>query len=186
MATVYAVGLPKSASVAILLIALVTFSLLEVVRLRFPKANQIAIRVMGPIMRSSEVDRVSGTPFYIASVLLAILVFPKTIAILAILFLAVGDPISSIFGIMWGHQGIRFSNGKSLIGTAAGMGVCTLISMVALIWMDVPVGASIGIAIAGGIAGGGAEMLPLDIDDNFSIPLVSGLALWLAFIVFGV
>jgi dolichol kinase len=42
------------------------------------------------------------------------------------------------------------------------------------------------ISLAGGVAGGGAEMIPLDIDDNFSIPLVSGLALWMAFVVFGV
>jgi dolichol kinase len=29
-------------------------------------------------------------------------------------------------------------------------------------------------------------MIPLEIDDNFSIPLVSGLALWVAFTVFGI
>ena len=29
------------------------------------------------------------------------------------------------------------------------------------------------------------DWIPLDIDDNFSIPLVSGLALWIAFLIFG-
>jgi dolichol kinase len=151
-----------------------------------PKVNVLAIRVMGPIMRSNEVNRMSGTPFYVGSVLLSVAVFPKTIAILSILFLAIGDPISSIFGILWGSKGPRFSNGKSLIGTSAGMGICTLVAFGVLVWLDVPTTQAILISLAGGFAGGGAEMLPLDIDDNFSIPLVSGLALWVAFIFFGV
>jgi dolichol kinase len=94
--------------------------------------------------------------------------------------------MSSIFGITWGHLGPRFSNGKSLIGTAAGMGVCCMIAFVYLVLLNVPMIPSACIALAGGVAGGGAEMIPLEIDDNFSIPLVSGLALWISFLVFNV
>jgi len=66
------------------------------------------------------------------------------------------------------------------------MGVCSLITFFYLIWIGIPIFPSIGIALAGGLAGGGAEMIPLEIDDNFSIPLVSGLALWISFVIFGV
>lgn len=66
------------------------------------------------------------------------------------------------------------------------MGVCCLITFGYLLVIGVPTGSAVLIALAGGFAGGGAEMIPLDIDDNFSIPLVSGLALWVAFVVFGV
>ena len=186
MVLVYALGLPKSASIAVLVIALSVFLTAEYARLRFPRLNAVAIKWWGPIMRSSEVNRVSGTPFYIASVLLSIAVFPKPIAILSILFLAIGDPISSIFGILWGDLGPRFSNGKSLIGTAAGMGICCIITFVFLLLNQVSPFNSMCIALAGGLAGGGAEMLPLEIDDNFSIPLVSGLALWVAFLIVGI
>jgi dolichol kinase len=186
MALVYLLGLPKGMCIGLLFAAFTFFSTLEYLRLKVPRFNAVAIRIMGPIMRTSEITRVSGTPFYIASVLLSVAVFPKTIAILSILFLAVGDPVSSIFGILWGDLGPRFSNGKSLIGTAAGMGICSVIAMVSLLFIGVPSHQAILISLAGGFAGGGAEMLPLDIDDNFSIPLVSGLALWLAFIFFGV
>ena len=75
---------------------------------------------------------------------------------------------------------------KILIGTAAGMGVCSLITFLYLIFTGVSVLPSLCIALAGGLAGGGAEMIPLEIDDNFSIPLVSGLALWISFVIFGV
>jgi diacylglycerol kinase (CTP) len=186
MALVYGLGTPKFVCVALLSIGLAFFLTAEYARLRFPRLNAFAIRVMGPIMRSSEVNRMSGTPFYVGSVLLSIAIFPKPIALLSILFLAVGDPVSSIFGITWGHKGPRFSNGKSLVGTAAGMGICAIIAFFFLYFSGVPALASALTALAGGLAGGGAEMLPLDIDDNFSIPLVSGLALWVAFTIFGV
>lgn len=186
MALVYGLGTPKLICVFLLVSALSFFLTAEYARLKFPKLNAFAIRAMGPIMRKNEVNRVSGTPFYVGSVLLSVLIFPKPIAILSILFLAIGDPISSIFGITWGDKGMRFSNGKSLIGTAAGMGICCIISFIYLALTGVPPLSSFFIALAGGLAGGGAEMIPLDIDDNFSIPLVSGLALWVAFVIFGV
>ena len=40
--------------------------------------------------------------------------------------------------------------------------------------------------LLGGLIGGTVEMLPLDVDDNFSIPVVSGFAMWLLFIVMGI
>ncbi len=186
MALVYGLGTPKIICVMLLAFGLGFFMVAEYARLLFPKVNAFAIRVMGPIMRKSEVNRVSGTPFYVGSVLLSVAVFPKAIAILSILFLAVGDPMSSIFGITWGDLGPRFSNGKSLIGTAAGMGVCCLIAFAYLVFLDVPLFPAVFISLTGGIAGGGAEMIPLEIDDNFSIPIVSGLALWISFLVFNV
>ena len=186
MSLFYGIGFPKVVCVCILVIALGFFLTAEYCRLRFPRLNAFSIRVMGPVMRKNEVDRMSGTPFYIGSVLLAILIFPKPIAILSTLFLAIGDPMSSIFGITWGHKSLRFSNGKSLIGTAAGMGICSIITFLYLIITDVSFFPSLCIALAGGIAGGGAEMIPLEIDDNFSIPLVSGLALWISFVAFGI
>jgi len=183
---IYAAGLSKAASVTILLTAFIAFSALEVARLRMPGVNGLAVKVFRPIMRQNEVARVTGTPFYVGSVLLSIVVFPKTIAILSILFLAIGDPLSSIFGIIYGYKSIRFANGKTLIGTAAGMTVCFSIAFSYLYFHDqLPAPAASMIALTGGIAGGGAEMIPLDIDDNFSIPIVSGLAMWLAYLVLG-
>ncbi|NDF15863.1 hypothetical protein EB061_11165 [bacterium] len=186
MALVYGLGTPQLVCVLFLICGLAFFLVAEYARLMFPRWNAFAIRVMGPLMRKSEVNRVSGTPFYVGSVLLSVAIFTKPIAILSILFLAIGDPVSSLVGITWGDLGPRFSNGKSLIGTVAGMGVCCLITFCYLVYTGVGAGVAAMIALAGGVAGGGAEMIPLEIDDNFSIPLVSGMALWVAFTVFGV
>jgi len=186
MALIYGLGTPKPLCVTLLLIAFVFFTGMEYIRLKVPSINKFAIKMMGPIMRSHEVEKISGTPFYVGSVLLSVIIFPKLIAILSILYLAFGDPISSIFGILWGDLGPRFTNGKSLIGTAAGMGICCVITFITMLLNSIPAGPAILIALAGGLAGGGAEMIPLEIDDNFSIPIVSGLALWVTFLIFGV
>ena len=186
MVLCYGLWMSKPIAVTTLLIAFVFFTGMEYARLKSKGLNNIAIKMMGPVMRSHEVTKISGTPFYVGSVLLSVIIFPKLIAILSILYLAFGDPISSIFGILWGNRGPRFGNGKSLIGTAAGMGICCVITFVTMLLNDIPPGPASLISLAGGFAGGGAEMIPLEIDDNFSIPIVNGLALWVTFLIFGV
>jgi dolichol kinase len=189
---VYMAGLSRSQGVLVLGAFLVFCLSVETARLRLPAVNEAVMKVWGPLMRSCEVNRYSGTPYYIASALIAVGIFPKAIAALAIAFLAVGDPIASIFGIMYGDRSLRFSNGKSLIGTAAGMLACGVVAFVFLHFMnqsqfmELKLEHLVILSVVGGIAGGGAELLPMEVDDNFVIPVVSGFVLWLAFIIMGV
>jgi diacylglycerol kinase (CTP) len=185
-AFLYLSGVPATTAVT-LLGSLLGFSIvMETIRLKMPVLNEKIVRVWGPFMRESEVNRVSGMPFYIASMLLAIAIFPKPVAILSILYLACGDPIASLFGIVYGHKSIRLASGKSLIGTTAGIVTCALVTFVFLKTIAVTGPALLVLPVVGGLAGGTAELLPVEIDDNFTIPVVSGFVLWLAFIVMGV
>lgn len=189
---VYMAGLTRSQGVLVLGAFLLVCLIGETARLRIPSLNEAVMRFWGPLMRSCEVNRYSGTPYYIASALIAVGIFPKPIAALAISFLAVGDPIASLFGVMYGDRSIRFPNGKSLIGTAAGMFACGVVAFIFLHFMnqtqfvELKLEHLVILSIVGGFAGGGAELLPMEVDDNFAIPVVSGFVLWLAFIVMGV
>lgn len=192
MVGVYMAGLNRSQGVLVLGVFLLFCLIMETARLRIPSLNEMIMRFWGPLMRSCEVDRYSGTPYYIASALIAVGIFPKAIAALSIAFLAVGDPIASLFGILYGDRSVRFSNGKSLIGTLAGMIACTLVAFIFLHFMnqtqfmELKIEHLLILSVIGGVAGGGAELLPMEVDDNFAIPVVSGFILWLAFIVMGV
>ena len=137
-------------------------------------------------MRSCEVTKMSGTPYYILATLLALAIFPKPVAILSILFLAVGDPIASMIGILYGRKSIRIAQGKSLVGTLGGVVSCALVTLAFLKVYPVPVSDGIWLILGalGGLAGGLAELAPFDMDDNFTIPIISGFVMWLAFIVF--
>jgi len=144
----------------------------EYARARWEWVNGVAVRVMGPVMRDTEVNQLTGIPFYLASCLFAFLIFPKHIAALSILYLAFGDPFSSFFGVLYGRNKI-FPN-KSLQGTLGGFLVCGLVSAAYFLWQGFDRDYVVLLSLLGGFAGSVAELLPLNVDDNFSIPVVSG------------
>lgn len=162
--------------------------IVETARLRIPSFNDQVLRYWGPFMRSCEVNKVSGVPYYILASLLALSIFPKPVGVLSVLFLAIGDPIASLVGILYGKNSPRIAEGKSLIGTLAGIAACTLTTLIFLKAYPVAVSDSawIGLSLIGGLAGGTAELAPFDMDDNFTIPMISGFVMWLAFIAWGV
>lgn len=183
---IYLSGISASQGVLILAACLAFTLAVEAGRLRVPSFNEKIVKLWSPLMRSCEVNRVTGIPYYILACLLAVAIFPKPVAVLSILYLAFGDPMASVFGIMFGNKSIRFSSGKSLIGTLSGIVACIIVGLIFLNTMDMPVNRVLWISVLGGVVGGCAELLPLDTDDNFSIPMVSGFFLWLLFILFGI
>jgi dolichol kinase len=163
----------------------------ETIRLRVPAFNEAFVRFWGPIIRSCEINRLSGTPYYLGAAVVAVGLFPKPIAALSLLFLACGDPMASLVGILygnrWGQKLPPLPGGKSWIGTAAGVLTCAAVSLI--FWLTMP-GVSTwqlaALVVLGGLAGGLAELSPWPIDDNFTIPVLSGLILWLGCIALGV
>jgi len=192
MVYVYAFLMSREQALKTLGLAFCVIFFAELVRLRSPAINEWLTRGARHIMRQCERHRLSGTPYYIASVFLAILIFPKPLALLAILLLAIGDPVASFFGVLWGDKSVRFSNGKSLVGTVAGIVAC-YVSMTIGVWLlsergILPRYSDFQVAVCsflGALAGGTAELLPIEIDDNFTIPLVVGFTLWLIFAITG-
>ncbi len=178
----YLGGMPHNLALTILG-GLFIFSItMELRRLRNPALNERCIRFFGPIIRSNEVNRISGMPYYIASAMIAVAIFPRDVAVLSMLFLALGDPISSLVGILCKGRSVKILPGKSLHGTAAGFLVCAAASWFYLQsegWAGLDL---IRMVLLGGFAGAVSELLPLELDDNFTIPVVSGFILWLGFI----
>jgi dolichol kinase len=185
IAFIFMSGLSVGASIAILSVFFALAFFVETARLRNPAFNEKVIRFWGPVMRHNEVRGMSGTPYYLAATIVAIAVFPRPVAVMSILFLACGDPIASLMGILFGDRSIRFSNGKSLIGTLSGVVACGIVAYFLLLSLALPPYAIALLTVIGGLAGGTAELLPVEIDDNFTIPVVSGFVMWLAFILLG-
>jgi dolichol kinase len=186
IAILYLAGMSTSMAIMILGSILGWDLIMETARLRSPAFNEKIIKVWGPFMRACEVDRMSGIVYYLAATILAIGIFPRPVAILSVLYLALGDPIASIFGILFGKGSIQLARGKSLVGTSAGILTCAIVTFIFLKMMGLPDSQIAVLSAVGGFAGGLAELMPFDIDDNFTIPVISGFALWLAFIVMGI
>ena len=171
-------GFTREAMVAILGTVLAVVMSIEYARSRWEWVNSVAVRVMGPVMRDSEVSQLTGIPFYLASCLFSFLIFPHHVTVLAILYLALGDPWSSFFGVLFGKNKI-FPN-KSLQGTLGGFVVCSIATFVYLYWQGFPSGKILLLSLLGGFAGAISELLPLNVDDNFAIPVVSGALMYFA------
>ena len=173
-------GISRTESALLLLLLLIVNLGLELARLRMPAVNRIVLLLFGPLMRPREVRRLSGTPFYLAGTLTAILVFPEPVAKLALLFLALGDPAASAAGVLSGGRGPWLCRGKSLIGTAAAALVCMIVT-VAFFVRALPSpepGVLLLLGLGGGLAAGAAELAPVPVDDNLTIPVLSGLLFW--------
>ncbi|MBT7608183.1 MAG: phosphatidate cytidylyltransferase [Bacteriovoracaceae bacterium] len=149
--------------------------IIDLSRLKNDTINKFVMMFMGPFMRESEKTSLSGFPFYSLGVALSLFLFPERIAILSILFLVFSDPISSYFGILYGKD--KILPNKSLQGTVAGYLCCYLVTLVYGMIFAEPTIQLLVFAIFGGVIGALSELLSELVDDNLTIPVVSGAGL---------
>ncbi|KAF8421420.1 putative phosphatidate cytidylyltransferase [Tirmania nivea] len=101
-------------------LALVPIATADYLRLNHPSFNRFYIRVLGALMRESEVRGTNGVVWYLVGSLTVLLVFPKDIATLSVLLLSWCDTAASTVGRAWGRYTPRVRKGKSLAGCVAG------------------------------------------------------------------
>ena len=131
--------------------------------------RNLFFRYFKSILRTHEQKgALTGATFYILSTFLCILFFQKNIAIVCILFVVLGDAVAALVGMKWGR--IKLIGKKSLEGSAACFVVCASIS---LIWLNPIIG------ITGAFVATVVELLPLRIDDNLTVSLISGIVMHL-------
>lgn len=143
----------------------------ELLRLKAPVINRWFLSFFKPLLKKQEASRITGASYMLIAALIAFLVFQRDIAVLAICFLAVGDPLAIIVGIQIGKRKLF---GKTLEGDLACLISCIAIGAafyyggIGVPWLTILAGA-IGTAIV--------EALPLPIDDNLTMPLFAGLVM---------
>ena len=155
--------------------------LAEVSRFVFPEFNRWALKTFGGILRKEEKRRIHAAVYYVIAVGITLAAFPRRIALLAILFLAFADPIASWVGITWKRFRSHPTKGKTLAGTIGAALACWGVGLI-FFWVDsIPVAWSSEFAIVGvgALAASLSERFPWLVDDNLSIPLISGFSVWL-------
>lgn len=115
-----------------------------------------------------------GSLMYLTGVLVTLLLFEEKIALAAIMILAVGDSVSHMVGKYFGKY--KFRSSKHIEGTIAGM---FFASITASIFVK-PQLAFIGSTIAMLTEAVELRIGKTMVDDNLVIPIVAGLAIYLA------
>ncbi|RPA98515.1 hypothetical protein L873DRAFT_1808144 [Choiromyces venosus 120613-1] len=99
--------------------ALIPIASADLLRFYSPTFNQLYIRLLGALMRESEVSGWNGVVWYLVGTITVLSVFPKDVATLSVLLLSWCDTAASTFGRAWGRYTPRIRRGKSLAGSLA-------------------------------------------------------------------
>jgi dolichol kinase len=124
--------------------------------------------------REEEKKSESAAVAYQFAALITIILFPKHIACASLLTLAWADPMSALFGIRFGRHKFKRFKGKSYEGSLAYAGTCLLIWILSFATLSTaPIGEVVVFAIFVSFVSTVGELLPLPVDDNFSIPILT-------------
>lgn len=117
---------------------------------------------------------------YLIGCWLVLALFDQRIAFAAILILAFGDPLAHLVGRGFGATLAAVTPATYMLGTAAGIVAGTFAA-----WLYVPFWhAFVASAVAMFIEAGELRIAEHYVDDNFTIPIVAGLVLWIAWLAF--
>jgi dolichol kinase len=163
--------LPHRVGIAIVAAGLILAITVDIMRLRIPAVQRFFARVFGAALRPHESNELTGSTFMCISMLVCIVLFPMQIAIAALFFLTLGDTAAALVGQKWGRTVLL--PGKTLEGTSACLFACTI---VVVVMPGVPLIAG----LAGALTATTVELFGTEtIDDNFGIPVLSAVVMWI-------
>lgn len=175
--------LPKTVALSVLIPLTFLFLLSDVARLFLPSIGRLYERFFGWLLRQHEQNqrgrRLNGATYVLLSAVLCVWLYPKVIVITAFAILIISDSAAALIGRRFGKRPFL---GKSLEGTSAFLVTALCVVAVAPKIAYLPAEYLIGGAAA--ILGALVEAGTVGIDDNLSIPLSIGTAMWILYSLF--
>jgi len=163
-------NIPRLWMVILLGIASVFVILIDIGRSCEGWLSTIFAKYFNKMLRSHERNgKLTGASYVFIGAFISVAIFPKEIAVMALLFTAIGDTVAALYGRKFGK--IRIWN-KTLEGSVVGLIACFII---ALFFTQIP---NI-VKFSGVFAAMFIELLPIKIDDNLRIPLFSGIIMYI-------
>lgn len=173
--------LPKTPSLLILAPFVLGSILMDIIRLRKLPLHGILNRLLGAVLREHESRDFSGSSYILSASFLTILLFEKSVAVAAICFIILGDIAAAMIGRKYGKTRLRWTwlkenanrnSQKTWEGSLSCFVACLVVAV------TVP-SFPLWIGVVGALVATVVEGASLPIDDNFSVPLVSGLVMHL-------
>jgi dolichol kinase len=159
-------GLGRHAILSIMVAAATLALVGDVLRLRVPALNRFFFRLFQPLASPRERRSIASSTWYAIGVAATFALFRPAQAVAAVLVLALADPAASYLGRRWGRRTVG-------TGTVLGSGIFMVGTYLIVLGSIGPVRA-LPVAVFVTLV----ELLPWPLDDNLTIPLATGLALW--------
>jgi dolichol kinase len=167
----WVLGLTKQEALLVLIPSTVVMVLLDYLRLKNSKLWRAAgVRLIGRMIRTHEAGGdFTGATYILISAASTVALFDKPIAIAALAFIIIGDTLAALIGRLYGKH--RF--GRKSIEGSLGCLVGTLLVAVLVPHLQ------LAVAVPGAVIATVVEALSTKIDDNISVPLISGVCMTL-------
>lgn len=157
----------RALAIPILALVLAVLLVVDLVRLRDPRANTLFFRLLRPFASPREERKIASSTWYMVGILLAVILFPLSAVVPGILVLAFADPAASVLGRLVGRRRL----GK---GSVEGALIFALVAFLVLLpFVTPPVAAACALITAL------VEVLPLGLDDNLTVPLTAAAMVFL-------
>jgi dolichol kinase len=154
----------------LLIVGVVGAVAIDVLRVHDRRVGGLFRALLGGMLREHEHGSLLGSTYLLIAALLAVELFPQSIAAAALGFTVLGDAFAAMVGRGWGRA--RFF-GKSVEGAVAGLAAC-------LVWaafMGLAGHLPWGVLLAGAVVASLIEFLPIPLDDNLGVTLFAGYAM---------
>jgi dolichol kinase len=151
--------------VKLLSILMVFFIIFDILRHKVTWVKSLFSLFIDSMLRSHEQEgKLTGATWVMIGAVISIILFSKPVAIIALIFMSLGDTAAGLIGQRYGKHKIW---NKSWEGFFGGLFVCIIIGMnYSLLPMT--------ISLSGAVAAMVMEIVPIPLDDNFKIPLGAG------------
>lgn len=166
----YILQLTKVQALSLMIPIALCMIIIDIGRLRDWRIWHILRRLISPVIRESEMrGDFTGATYILTTACLAVALFSKPIAVTSLAFIIAGDPASALIGTRYGKH--RFRN-KSLEGSTAFLAAAVLVALCA---PELP----LAVGLVGAVVATFTEAVSFVVDDNATVPLVSGLVMTL-------
>jgi len=151
-------------AVAVSFVVVIT---MELARLFIPRFRSKIHPFFSSIMRGAEEKKLSGVTYMLIGAWLTIYLFEKEVAIIALLLVSISDAAAAIVGTAYGkiHLWQKTFEGSVAFFTVTGI-MMILVSDL-----------SLEQKVVGMIVGTLVELLPIPVNDNLSLPIVTAIAM---------
>ena len=151
--------------VKLLSILMFLFIIFDILRHKVAWVKSLFTLFINSMLRSHEQEgKLTGATWVMIGAVISIILFSKPVAIIALIFMSIGDTAAGLIGQRYGKHKIW---NKSWEGFFGGLFVCIIIGMnYSLLPMT--------ISLSGAVAAMVMEIMPIPLDDNFKIPLGAG------------
>jgi dolichol kinase len=165
-----------SAAFRVFLLALgIVFLAIDYLRVHDRRFGLLFRHFFSGMVREHEAVTLLGSSYLVIAAIIAVSIFPVPVAAAALGFTILGDAAAAIVGKGWGRIPLY---GKTLEGALGGLAVCIGWGAV----VHAATGLPWEVVIAGALTASLVELLPIPMDDNLGMTLISGFAMQLLMI----